>query len=107
MLDMTADELAALKEDGGDGAAFRAVLKRALWTDWSFRVQTRTRCVWGKPAADNRSSKFSKSKCQPQLLPSQHLLHALSSSASRSDRSLSLCTITLDLFGSMSTGPFA
>ena len=38
---MTADALAELKEAGDD--RFGAALKAALWSDWSFKIQTRTR----------------------------------------------------------------
>ncbi len=40
---MSADALAELKE-GGSAAAYEAALKAAQWSDWSFKVQTRTRC---------------------------------------------------------------
>ena len=41
LLGMTADALAELKEAGDD--RFGAALKAALWSDWSFKIQTRTR----------------------------------------------------------------
>jgi hypothetical protein len=39
---MSADALAELKE-AGDGR-YPAALKAALWSEWSFKIQTRTRC---------------------------------------------------------------
>lgn len=41
LLGMSADALAELKE-AGDGR-FQEALKTALWSDWSFKIQTRTR----------------------------------------------------------------
>lgn len=38
---MTADALSELK-DAGDGR-YQAALKDALWSEWSFKIQTRTR----------------------------------------------------------------
>lgn len=45
LLGMTADELAPLKDGGADGKeALEAVFKKAQFTEWQLRVQTRTRC---------------------------------------------------------------
>ena len=41
LLGMSADALAELKE-AGDGR-YPAALKAALWSEWSFKIQTRTR----------------------------------------------------------------
>lgn len=45
LLGMKADELAPLK-DGGEGGkeALEAIFKKAQFTEWQLRVQTRTRC---------------------------------------------------------------
>lgn len=45
LLGMKADELAPLKDGGTEGKeALEAVFKRAQFTEWQLRVQTRTRC---------------------------------------------------------------
>ena len=41
---MSADEIAKLKEDTNQ-APFESVLKRAMWSEWLLRVQSRTQCV--------------------------------------------------------------
>jgi hypothetical protein len=44
LLDMTADELAELKEGpNSDADAFKAALTRSQWSQWVMRVQTRSR----------------------------------------------------------------
>ena len=44
VLGMTADELAALKEDNGV-EAYEAVLKGAQWKEWQMRVQSKSQCA--------------------------------------------------------------
>lgn len=44
ILGMTADELAALKEGSGL-EAYEAVLKKAQWKEWQFRVQSKSQWV--------------------------------------------------------------
>lgn len=45
LLGMTADELAAIKEDGSEeaNAKLDALLKQACWTEWQARVMTKSR----------------------------------------------------------------
>lgn len=44
LLGVSADEVAPLKQ-ASDAAAYEEVLKRAQWSEWVLRVQSRTQCV--------------------------------------------------------------
>ncbi len=42
LLGISADEIATLKEDETNPGPYEAVLKRAQWSEWVLRVQSRT-----------------------------------------------------------------
>ena len=44
MLGLSADDIAKLKQ-GDDQVPYESVLKRAMWSEWLLRIQSRTQCV--------------------------------------------------------------